>query len=152
MKPQVLLSPLLIHEYFCLHPDKLLHTGSDWCRICYCEDLRSAPTLKLECGHMFHASCIKKQVDSGTTQSSINIQHLNLQLKGRWSSSYISFGFLMCPLCSAPIKHEWLREELQPLEDLYESVRSKVHLPDDFRVILKATNIPRLSNDSNISN
>ena len=35
--------------------------GSDYCRICYVEGLSNAPSIKIDCGHIFHYECFWNQ-------------------------------------------------------------------------------------------
>ncbi len=53
--------PPCLHEA-CDDPSKTVH-GSDFCSICWVEDLASAPSLLLECGHMFHSACIRQKIE-----------------------------------------------------------------------------------------
>eukprot|EP01063_Lacrimia_lanifica_P001009 TRINITY_DN1047_c0_g4_i1.p1 TRINITY_DN1047_c0_g4~~TRINITY_DN1047_c0_g4_i1.p1 ORF type:complete len:712 (+),score=239.60 TRINITY_DN1047_c0_g4_i1:132-2138(+) len=79
--------------------------GSDWCSICYSEDLRSAPCVVLGCGHTFHYSCILKQ------------------LLQKWPGPRISFGFMNCPECNQPIDHPALKDALDDLHKFREDVQ-----------------------------
>ena len=61
-------------------------TLEDFCAICWVEELSYSPCLKLNCGHIFHAECVKNK------------------LKHRWTpGGAVSLSFLECPLCKAPI-------------------------------------------------
>ena len=61
-------------------------TKDELCSICYTTELSEEPCVALECGHIFHANCIRQL------------------LKHKWSSLKISFAFLSCPSCKAEIK------------------------------------------------
>lgn len=76
--------------------------ADSFCNICWVESLGSAPSVKLDCGHVFHYHCIHKQV------SALFQFVLTEQVSGKWSSANIAFGFLECPLCTAKIRHEGL--------------------------------------------
>ena len=52
-----------------------------YCSVCYTEPLGQAPTVRLECGHAFHYTCVK---------------HI---LTNRWNGPRMNFGFMGCPLC-----------------------------------------------------
>jgi len=82
-------------------------TGDDFCPICYVEDLRSAPAIKLECGHIFHYECIRRKVAAG------------------WPSSRITFTFLECPLCSRHVSHPSLAKLVAPHLELFATIRTK---------------------------
>jgi len=61
-------------------------TAEDFCAICWVEELGAQPCLKLNCGHVFHAECVKDK------------------LKHRWKpGTPVNISFLECPLCKAPI-------------------------------------------------
>jgi len=80
---------------------------SDYCNICWVEELQCAPTIQLDCGHFFHYSCAKKKIGS------------------LWSTSRITFGFLQCALCKKPMSHPLLEKDLEPIRNLYEEVKRK---------------------------
>ena len=44
-------------------------TYDDYCNICWTEDLASAPSIELDCGHIFHYTCIKQRIDAGSNCS-----------------------------------------------------------------------------------
>lgn len=53
----------------CLNPDCIKDANQNsesFCNICWVEDLASAPSVKLTCGHIFHYHCIAKQVSDFT--------------------------------------------------------------------------------------
>ncbi|KAK3269813.1 hypothetical protein CYMTET_21758, partial [Cymbomonas tetramitiformis] len=56
-------------------------SADDFCGICWVEPLRSAPAIRLQCGHVVHAECARSKVDAG------------------YPGPAISFQFLCCPLC-----------------------------------------------------
>ena len=77
----------------CLEPECIamketvppLPAKDDLCNICYTSEISSEPAVKLGCGHIFHANCVKDL------------------LKHRWSTLRISFEFMACPACKTPI-------------------------------------------------
>jgi len=81
--------------------------NSDFCNICWVEDLGSAPCIQLDCGHIFHHSCATSKISNG------------------WSGARISFGFLDCALCKKQMSHPALASDLKPLLQLYEQVKAK---------------------------
>jgi len=94
----------------CLHPDcerDNTQKNSDYCNICWVEDLGSAPCIQLDCGHIFHYSCATSKISNG------------------WSGARISFGFLDCALCKKQMSHPALASDLKPLLQLYEQVKAK---------------------------
>ena len=90
----------------CLHADcasrtpGLQQTGDDFCNICWVESLSAAPAVRLECGHVFHETCVSAKVGSG------------------FQSHRLTFTMLQCPLCKGDMVHWALRKQLQPLLDL----------------------------------
>jgi hypothetical protein len=69
-----------------------------------------APSVQLECGHVFHYKCT-----------------LDL-LQKRWNGARITFGFAHCPICKQKIEHELLESETKPIWNLYQDVSSKALL------------------------
>ena len=51
------------------------------CNICYTCELREEPSVKLGCGHFFHANCLVEL------------------LKHKWATLRITFAFMSCPSC-----------------------------------------------------
>ena len=89
--------------------------------------------IRLNCGHIFHAECIKDLMKHG------------------WSTLRVSFDFLSCPACKAPInqlkKYPVLQKELQKLLDLKAKVHAlaeKVILKKKIEVDGKATKMQQL--------
>mmetsp|Transcript_34924 Transcript_34924/g.45968 ORF Transcript_34924/g.45968 Transcript_34924/m.45968 type:complete len:93 (+) Transcript_34924:313-591(+) len=71
---------------------------SELCAICFTQELGEEPCVQLGCNHIYHTNCV-----------------LNL-LKYKWSSLKISFGYLSCPECKAPINkidNQWTADELK---------------------------------------
>jgi E3 ubiquitin-protein ligase MYCBP2 len=95
----------------CLNPDcrpkDSGQTGEDYCNICWTEDLKSAPSIQLQCGHIFHYQCVDNQ------------------LTKRWHTTNISFGFCDCPLCSRWMSHPSLQELMTPIKQLYNDIKDK---------------------------
>ena len=94
----------------CLHPDCIDVNGQgqeDFCNICWTEALRKEPCIRLACGHIFHAECVKNKIKAGS------------------NSTRIVFGYLECPLCKQHMRHPSLQRELQPHLELYEKVKAK---------------------------
>jgi hypothetical protein len=45
------------HAYVCWNLMQVTEgqqRATDWCNICYCEELQSAPCVRLKCSHVFH--------------------------------------------------------------------------------------------------
>lgn len=81
--------------------------GEDFCNICYTESLSAAPSIKLECGHLFHLGCVDTKISK------------------RWSGQRIVFSYLDCPLCKVQMKHPSLAKRLTPHWDLQKRVKDK---------------------------
>jgi E3 ubiquitin-protein ligase MYCBP2 len=83
----------------------------DPCMCCYTDALGAAPAARLGCGHVFHASCLARKLKAG------------------WPEAHMSFGFLGCPLCKAPMApatHPALATLLPPLLALQAELHKKV--------------------------
>ena len=78
----------------------------DLCNICYTSELGSDPAVKLGCGHIFHAQCVRDL------------------FKHKWSTLRISFDFLACPACKSSInrlnQYPQLQDDLSKLLKLKE--------------------------------
>ena len=77
-----------------------LPAKEDLCAICYTCEMHEEPSVKLKCGHVFHANCV-----------------LEL-LKHKWATLKITFGFMSCPSCKRPIEAEHVDEIYNELFDL----------------------------------
>ena len=60
-------------------------TKDDVCTVCKASGLGEQPSMKLKCGHIFHADCVREIV------------------RHRWSTQRITFAFMHCPVCKAEI-------------------------------------------------
>lgn len=58
---------------------------NELCGICYTDELCEGPCARLRCGHVFHVDCIVQLLKHG---------HPTLRM---------SFAFMSCPACKAPI-------------------------------------------------
>ena len=74
----------------CLEPECIQGTNlpqkDELCGICYTCELHEEPGVQLSCGHIFHANCVVEL------------------LKHKWASLRITFSFMSCPQCKAPIE------------------------------------------------
>ncbi|KAK5583929.1 hypothetical protein RB653_005534 [Dictyostelium firmibasis] len=71
--------------------------NDEYCNICYVESIKSAPSVMLDCGHMFHYGCIEKQLTSKT-------------------GPRITFHHSDCPLCKKQMKpHPAINHILEPI-------------------------------------
>ncbi|XP_019855060.1 PREDICTED: E3 ubiquitin-protein ligase MYCBP2-like isoform X1 [Amphimedon queenslandica] len=86
----------------------LKQDADDMCMICYTEGLSCAPSIQLECGHVFHYHCCRDA------------------LSKKWSGPRITFRFMFCSICEdKPISHPHLEDVSKPLTDLYSDVTRK---------------------------
>jgi E3 ubiquitin-protein ligase MYCBP2 len=85
------------------------------------EGLKSAPAIKLKCGHIFHYQCILKQVLSLLASFSV----IYPQVSSKWSSANITFGFMDCPLCNTEVEHDTLIEVMKPMKELKEIIKDR---------------------------
>uniref|UniRef100_A0A7S4II00 RING-type domain-containing protein n=1 Tax=Vannella robusta TaxID=1487602 RepID=A0A7S4II00_9EUKA len=102
-------------------------TSEDLCAICWVEELGEHPCLKLTCGHIFHAHCIKDK------------------LKHRWEAgAAVSLTFLECPLCKAPIHWPAVCQphvnDLRELKEMRADLKircleqlKQIELPEEFK-------------------
>jgi len=97
----------------CLCLDKKCVKGGDQhkedcCTICYANELGNSPCIKLECGHVFHAKCIRRRT-----------------IRTGKGPPKISFNHLECPICKAlsPFSHPFLKVDLAPQRHLYQKVQ-----------------------------
>lgn len=74
---------------FCLHPKCAPPNGltySDFCSICWTDDLGVAPCVKAKCGHVFHEHCLEYKLDH------------------KWPGARITFSFANCTVCNTPLE------------------------------------------------
>lgn len=80
--------------------------ADEYCTVCYVEGLGAAPCVQLACGHVLHAHCARKKVETGP------------------NGARITFGFLECPACKKPMENPALDDLLEaPLADKAEVER-----------------------------
>lgn len=64
---------------------RLKQNSEDYCSICYCASIGSEPSVLLDCGHVYHFTCIEGQI------------------KKQWNGPRIIFNYLCCPECKKAI-------------------------------------------------
>eukprot|EP00960_Hanusia_phi_P037575 753021-Hanusia_phi.AAC.4 len=72
--------------------------GSDLCSICWVEELRCAPCIRLECGHGETVVLFEGGRETKGVGAEVGL------IKNLWSGVRITFGFLECPLCKKHMK------------------------------------------------
>jgi Ring finger domain len=82
-----------------------LSSQDDYCSVCFTESIGSAPSIRLDCGHIFHFRCIQTF------------------MRQKWNGPRISFGFGRCPLCKEDIQHVALSEEVAEFAKLFADVK-----------------------------
>ncbi|XP_039231733.1 E3 ubiquitin-protein ligase highwire isoform X2 [Drosophila yakuba] len=105
-----------------LRDPKLTQDADDMCMICFVEALSCAPSIHLECGHVFHYHCCKAVLEK------------------RWSGPRITFGFSLCPICKADIQHPLLADILEPINGLKQDVKRKALMRIKYEGVVKDTN------------
>jgi len=80
---------------------------SDLCNICWVEELRAAPCLALDCGHIFHYACVKDK------------------LRAKWVGARVTFKYLCCPLCDTFMAAPHIASIMEPELKLVEAVKAK---------------------------
>ncbi|XP_062536745.1 E3 ubiquitin-protein ligase highwire-like [Armigeres subalbatus] len=98
---------------------KLTQDADDMCMICFTEALSSAPSLQLDCGHVFHFHCCKAV------------------LTRRWNGPRISFGFSQCPICKMDIQHLALGDILESIISLKADVKRKALMRLEYEGLTK---------------
>ncbi len=81
--------------------------GDDFCNICWTGDLKSAPCIMLDCGHVFHHHCLEQKIAN------------------KWCGARITFSFLDCPLCKKPLSAPALAPALAPHLELKKAVMTR---------------------------
>jgi len=99
-----------LHEE-CTKGNEKAFKGTEYCFVCYTEELFAGPCVKSSCGHIFHYQCIMKM--------------LNLN----WNTRWISFNFCRCPLCKQfldfPTGPQPLKQKIKEITDLQEDVKKR---------------------------
>eukprot|EP00300_Choanocystis_sp_HF-7_P008386 c15877_g1_i1.p1 GENE.c15877_g1_i1~~c15877_g1_i1.p1 ORF type:complete len:651 (+),score=123.57 c15877_g1_i1:2-1954(+) len=85
----------------------LSQDDNDMCMICWTDPLSLAPSVRLDCGHVFHEECISRL------------------LNAKWTGARITFGFLACPCCKKEMAHAGLDSILAPIRALRDKIREK---------------------------
>ncbi|XP_067640218.1 E3 ubiquitin-protein ligase highwire isoform X3 [Eurosta solidaginis] len=111
-----------------LHEPKLTQDADDMCMICFVEALSCAPSIQLQCGHVFHYHCCKKVIEK------------------RWSGPRITFGFSLCPICKADIQHNLLADILEPIDSLKQDVKRKALMRLKYEGVVKDTDSKDVTN------
>ncbi|XP_058840925.1 E3 ubiquitin-protein ligase highwire [Topomyia yanbarensis] len=106
---------------------KLTQDADDMCMICFTEALSSAPSIQLDCGHVFHCHCCKAV------------------LTRRWNGPRISFGFSQCPICKMDIQHSALVVILEPIMLLKADVKRKALMRLEYEGLTKTLDSKNLS-------
>jgi len=83
----------------------LATTLEDTCSLCQTEELGRMPIIVLDCGHVFHFSCVKKKLNAKRGHS-------------------LSFKFLRCPLCNMRMSHPSLMDIIAPYQRLESATQS----------------------------
>lgn len=89
---------------------RLPYSGDDLCSICYVDELRSAPVIRLSsCGHVLHEHCVLSKLRQGPP------------------SARLTFGFLECPTCKVRMDHpsDAIQSLLAPAVRQYEEIGAK---------------------------
>eukprot|EP00658_Telonema_sp_P-2_P032780 TRINITY_DN24189_c0_g1_i1.p1 TRINITY_DN24189_c0_g1~~TRINITY_DN24189_c0_g1_i1.p1 ORF type:complete len:583 (+),score=109.33 TRINITY_DN24189_c0_g1_i1:398-2146(+) len=106
----------------CLHQNCLTpsidQSREDFCNVCWVAELGSAPCLQLGCGHLFHAACLRGQLQKGST------------------AARLTFGHLGCPLCKQTMCHPWLTDLLEPGIAMLKAVQDKALVRLEFEKLL----------------
>eukprot|EP01132_Coremiostelium_polycephalum_P003999 gene3999-5001_t len=86
---------------------KMTQDIDDMCIICWTEGLSEAPSIQLECGHIFHYSCTKRLLET------------------KWNGSRITLGFSNCPICKTQIQHPSLHKQIQEIDAIKNEIIRK---------------------------
>ncbi|KAF2071788.1 hypothetical protein CYY_006895 [Polysphondylium violaceum] len=92
----------------CYEKNKFKNSNEDYCNICYVESLKSAPCLKLKCGHIFHQGCVEKKIKEKNT-----------------SGPRLTFTFLDCPICKELMEHPSIQSIVEPILKLKTTIQAK---------------------------
>jgi hypothetical protein len=65
----------------CSPPSVVRQDAEDMCMICFTESLGAAPAIQLACRHVYHFTCIRRNLEK------------------RWPGARITFSFANCPIC-----------------------------------------------------
>eukprot|EP00759_Apiculatamorpha_spiralis_P047830 PhF_6_TR43353/c0_g1_i4/m.66414 len=89
-------------------PNSLVRqTNEDFCMICYIETLEVSPCVLLQCGHIFHFTCLESRLEK------------------RWPTARITFTFMNCLICGIQIECEALSRLMNPLKLLKTEVERR---------------------------
>ena len=91
----------------CADAEGLCVDADDFCSVCWTDNLGAAPCIQMDCGHVFHASCVNALVDR------------------RWPGPAITFGFADCPCCKAELLHPSIEDTMMPIRAVKDDIRRK---------------------------
>ncbi|MES1917783.1 MAG: hypothetical protein MHM6MM_009489 [Cercozoa sp. M6MM] len=77
----------------------LTQSNDSGCPVCS-EELRTAPCVRMRCGHVYHLHCARTKLES------------------RWSGLRITLGFANCALCRRALEHAALEDQTRELSNL----------------------------------
>lgn len=84
--------------------------SDDLCGICYVEELGRAPSIMLQCGHVFHSKCALSRLES------------------KWTGQRISLKFAHCPLCDTWMDHPFLDHKMKEIIEIRETILDKIEI------------------------
>lgn len=120
--------PCLDEECVSKNPQATLDSKADsYCTICYTTGLGNAPSILLDCGHLFHISCVLSK------------------LKKSCPGPRITFGFCECPSCrkwTSCSYNKEIQNEMLKIKELFQAIREMALQRIKFEGLDKA---PRLS-------
>ena len=109
--------------------------GTDPCCVCYADELKAEPCIRLGCGHVLHRRCALERIENGWPTQNITFDHLRCPLCGEDGREPTARGSMQ----AAVMSHPSLARALAPALALRETVMKRARR----RLALDANGPPR---------
>ena len=110
-------------------------SGTEPCCVCYADELKAEPCIRLGCGHVLHSRCALERIKNGWPTQNITFEHLRCPLCGEDGREPTARGSMQ----AAVMSHPSLARALAPALALRETVMRRARR----RLALDANGPPR---------
>ena len=128
----------MVHDEDKANPEKRTSTkksdkvpfpsGTEPCCVCYVDELKSEPCIRLGCGHVLHRRCAMARVKAGWPTQNITFEHLRCPLCGDDGREQTERGSMQAAVMSHPGLAASLAPVLALREDIMRRARRRLAL------------------------